>query len=704
VSALGCGSSGNTANGAAGGHTAAGGVTNAAGSGGSAAPGTGGNTGHAAGGTSTGGGAPAAGGTVTGGAGAGAAGGTTSGAANGGAGTSSGGASPSAGGTPQGAGGSAPGGSATGGSAGAGTCDPGSSDTTWATGCATAPATTCVAGTWTAAGSNNDGDTLVYESDHFAVYSNGAIGATEGQQATTELEQVIWPTYFGSPIFFPEPYCNSTTKYKASIVVHSDYGLTGGGWGNGYMGMWIGPGATADHWGLAHEFMHAAQAQTKGLDCGGAATSNYCGWIYESHANFMPHQLPEYRTDVHCSEMLFNAPHLYLGSTRDRYCNWQFMEYLKDKYCYAAVNSIWTASPKSNDPFTNIATTRGWSTPELNDFFGEWALHNITWDYVDPAPTVPNNPADPGAAFRSTYQAITDQSKPERRLRLTALDPLDDNVAQNRRFVTPYLWAPQRWGYNVVRLYPDAGVSSVTVTFRGVAQADARTDFRWSLVATDAGLTKSRYGSLQHGTDGELSFCVNPGEPLFLVVMATPSEQQHVYWDQPYPTIYRYPYMVAFDGAWPAGFQNGTQDACAKGTRWANGGGCVVGNPPSTVYVGPYAQILGGSVSGNARIEDHAVITAGTVADGTVGGLSILMNGFSVTGAEARASFYPLGFFEGSQSISGSTLLYGDIEFRGQGYSRTSGACSGYVDSMTCVPGGTSVNDMTAPAPYTWRD
>ncbi len=78
--------------------------------------------------------------------------------------------------------------------------------------------------------------------------------------------------------------------------------------------------------------------------------SNTCGWIYESHANFMPHQLDEYRGDVHCSELSVNAPHLYLGSTRDRYCNWQFMEFLKDKHCYSAVNEIWTSSP-SNDPF-----------------------------------------------------------------------------------------------------------------------------------------------------------------------------------------------------------------------------------------------------------------------------------------------------------------------------------------------------------------
>ena len=77
------------------------------------------------------------------------------------------------------------------------------------------------------------------------------------------------------------------------------------------------------------------------------------------------------------------------------------------------------------------------------------------------------------------------------------------------------------------------------------------------------------------------------------------------------------------------------------GSRWANGGGCVVGSPPTTVYVGPYAQVLGGTVSGNARIEDHAVVTAGTVSAGTVGGLSILMNGFSVTGGEGARELLP---------------------------------------------------------------
>ena len=92
-------------------------------------------------------------------------------------------------------------------------------------------------------------------------------------------------------MYLPEPFCKSATKSKVSVVIHSDYGLTGGCWGNGLPGFWIGPGATADHWGLAHEFMHSVQCSVgSGLNCGSGA--NTCGWIYESHANWAAQQQP----------------------------------------------------------------------------------------------------------------------------------------------------------------------------------------------------------------------------------------------------------------------------------------------------------------------------------------------------------------------------------------------------------------------------
>jgi hypothetical protein len=492
-----------------------------------------------------------------------------------------------------------------------------------------------------------------------------------------------------------EPLCNSATKYKASIHVHSNLGLTGGSWSAGRMGMWIGTGGLSDHWGLAHEFMHGVQSVEGGMACN---QSNTCGWVYESHANWAAQQQAEYHNkDVHCSEMLANTSHLYLGSTRDRYCNWQFLEYLKDKYCYSAVNAIWTGKP-SNDPFSAIMNAQGWTIGQLNDFFGEWAMHNVTWDYQDPAPASSAG-KNQSALFRASYGPVTDTSKAERRLRLVKMDPLE---LTSRRFVVPNLHAPQRWGYNITRLYPDAGAASVSVAFRGVIQSAASSDFRWGLVATDTAFTKPRYSTLQKGTDGSLDFCVNAGESLFLVVMATPSVQKQIVWDQLYPTLYRYPYMIQLSNAWPEGYLGGVQAACPSGTtRVANGGGCAPASLPATVYVGPYAQVLGGTVSGTARIEDHAVVLGGTVSGGKVSGLSIVSTGMTISsGTESVAWPYGPGWFDPPQTLSGASLL-GDIELRGANLNEASGSYCGFVDET--IKSNCTDADVTAAGPYTWR-
>jgi hypothetical protein len=536
--------------------------------------------------------------------------------------------------------------------------------------------------------------TLRSESDHFAVYGDEAATTATLAKAAVDHLETVWALYFGSPMYEREPFCNSANKTKANIHVHSDWGLTGGSF-DGRMGMWIGTGGLSDHWGLAHEFMHGVQSVEGGMAC---SQSDTCGWIYESHANWAAQQQSEYHTqDVHCSEMLANASHLYLGSTRDRYCNWQFMEYLKDKYCYSAVNAIWTGKAAA-DPFTAILNAQGWTVAQLNDFVGEWAMHNVTWDYQDPAPESTAG-ANQGKLFRSKYGLITDASQNMRRLRLTKVEPLDTDYATNRRFLSPYYWAPQRFGYNVIRLFPEAGATSVTVTFRGVTSAPASPDWRWGLVATDAGITTARYSALQKGSDAELKFCVNAGEPLFLVVAATPSTQQSIVWDQAYNTVPRYPYMIQLTGAWPDGFQGGKQDACPSGTvRITNGGGCGPSSLNSTqVYVGPYALVTGTGVGGSARIDDHAQVIGGKVTDATVSALTILGSAFSVTGSSTKAmtTFYPLDFFEG-RNLSGGSLV-GDVELRAD---RSSGTCSGFVDGSTCVGPGT---DKTPPPPYTWR-
>lgn len=585
-----------------------------------------------------------------------------------------------------------------------GACDAGSTATTWATDCRTAPHD-CVAGTWTDGGPEPTNSSLVYqaESEHFVIYRMSHISLDAGtvSNALDFMEDEIWGTYFGDPMYMEEPYCSSATKYKNVIHIRDDVGLQGGAWGSGggaRMGMWVGPGALQDDWGLAHEFMHGVQSLAGGMTCGGG--SNYCGWWYESHANWAAHQVID--DNVHCSELFVNATHLHLGNLRNRYCNWQFAEYLKDKYCFEAVNEIWTEG-QDNDPFSQIMTHMGWDAEEMNDFLGEWAMHNITWDYKDPPPT---DGASKQSTFKSSYGDMDStgtsyNNRGERRQRKTRLESLDDSFQTNRRFVTNYYAAPQRWGYNVVELFPEDGVDEISVTFKGVTQSGANSGWRYGLVATDSGLTTARYGNLQvgSGTESTATLCVSPGERVWLVVLAAPTTQIQVNWDDHnYPELYRYPWMVQLSGAWPAGFEDGTK-SCAEGAPHSNGGGCVAAGASvaASAYVGPYAQVLGGTVSGNARIEDHAIILSGSVTDSaTVGGLTILSSNFNVSGSAAlRSTFLPISWF-GASSVSGTAELLGDLECYSN---KSSGTFTGFVDNGT---GSVSLDEVTVAPPYSW--
>ncbi len=592
-------------------------------------------------------------------------------------------------------------------------CEPGTFDTAWASSCPTTPVD-CTPGTWTAPATGSDGQPLQHESEHFAIYYflsdpdgggplqglSQPLSPAEADATLATLEDV-WSEVFGPPILHPEPYCDKTNKRKATVHLDDFYPLWGGGWncsGETCMGLWIGPGATADPWSLAHEFTHGLQATTAGFpDCGGVAC-----WIYESHANWLAHQI--HPDNPHCSEMLVNAPHLYYGHTRDRYCNWQFLEFLKDTECYEAVHAMWTsqANPGNGDPWGKLMASRGWDLDALNDRFGEWAMHNVTFDYQDPPPAS----KDQGAVYRQNYGPITDtDGPPQRRNRLTRLEPLDDDWASHRRFATPHYQAAQRLGYNIVELVPEADAERVGVRFRGVLQPGSDANWRWGLVATDPTLETPRYSPLQAGSDGELDFCVSPGESLFLVVTATPDAYQKITWEAesdgtPWPAIYRYPWMVEFDGAWPAGFEDGTLADCPAGTApHSNGGGCVTPGTPDSVYVGPWARVLGGSVSNDAQIEGHATILNGAVVSGgTVGALTTVTD-FSVSDdARVESVFYPMGWFGDGQSATGTAWLLGDLEFVAS--NKSVGVYYGFVDNNWA--GVDSVTDLTAHPPYTW--
>ena len=608
-----------------------------------------------------------------------------------------------------------------------GNYDYGHTQTDWANSCPTGSQYACVPGTWAVENPTTATMPAVrYETAHFALRWAGDLVSDALAQSAGATLEMIW-TNHTQAVGFQEPYCQQTQKYKVNVHIDASFGLTGGGTGTIDPAFWISPASLTDHWGLAHEFTHALQFSTQGF-----RNTPYGGWFWEDHANFMAHTLPEFHeSNVHCTELMVDFPHIYLGSTRTRYCSWQFLEFYKDKYCYNAVNTLWTNAPGLNDPasptadpWVIMAQNQHWSTSQLNDFFGEYMLHNVTWDYRNPDGT------DSGPQYRNSYGPMTDKTggaEGWRQRRTTRLDAID----AEGHYATPPTWAPQRWGYNLVQLFPTAGARFVNVTFRGVQQDQAAntnfgdysnqpvsiappsSDWRWGLVATDATGTHSRYSAIQSGSDGNISFVLNANDAqVWLMVMATPQASNSVIWDQMYYSLYRYPWMVQLDNAVPEGFQAGDRPTTG-GRTWPNGGGWVANaaQVDASVFVGPQARVLGGTVTGQARIEDHAVVVNAVVADNAVvKGISVLAGGITVSGsAQVDTSFQPPGTYEPQQILTGTAQLIGDVELRGANLNVSQGVYYGFVDSSTVQDikqGSTrsgSVQEVTASPVYTWR-
>lgn len=582
----------------------------------------------------------------------------------------------------------------------------------------------CVAGSWRVVATDpndraNAPMPVRHETTHFAFHWLGDLVPAAAAEAAGKHLEYVW-TQFIDGIGFPEPDCGVGAKRKINVFVGADYGLTGGADGLGQLGMWIGPGGVRDRFGLAHELTHALQ-----VGSGGLQDSPFSGWLFESHANWMTHQLPEFRSSTHCSVLSVNYPHLYYGSTRVRYCNWQFLEYMKDRFGYRAINDIWAKSPRKGDPAAATADpievlmrNQGWTLAQLNDAFGDWAMRNANWDYTNP------DGSDQGAVYRREYGGY-EQQEGDRLLRSAVLDPVDP---AQRRFAIPASAAPQRWGYNIVRLYPDAGASSVSVAFRGVVQPTAATTmlpglndepatvpppasgWRWGLVAVGAD-GRSRYSPMQRGAAAQTSIAVQPGDSaLYMVVIGAPDAFQHLRWDQPYYSIYRYPWMAQFTGALPERYQLNAPQPVAEGRRHANGGGWVAAGATvdASAYVGPHARVLSGIVRGRARIEDHAVVMGGQVIDDAwVGALSVIRGNTIVKdNARVATTFLGLGEYEQGIVLSGTAQNIGDVEQRGGSAAR--GVFYGFIDpTVTADPRhGASLDapvaEVTTPPEYRW--
>lgn len=489
-----------------------------------------------------------------------------------------------------------------------------------------------------------------------------------------ETLEAIWKQY-AENIGFPPPYANASKKFKISVNLSDKGWATGSGTGQSDPAFWLNYKAFQDHHALAHEFAHSLQFGTERL-----RDSLYTGWFWECHAEFMAHQTEP--NLVGCSDQLVNAPHIYYGSTRDRYGCWLFWEYIKDCFGYSAVNEVWTKAKKQGapdykeeTPLSVLARNMHWSDSDLNDQFGIFAMHNVTWDYPD------------GDVFRQAYGSYDDKDGTHRH-RTSLLKPVPGSADT---YVIPDYHAPQRLGYNLVRLKVNQGVSSITVQFHGLVQdhpgvsgfhnnpiyepevvPEPDSDWRWAIVTVGPD-GKPGYSDLQRGASASVSCNVSGAKEVWLVVVATPKKYQKIVWDQMYYTIYRYPWMVHLEGATPDGLEPVAPAPGQTGAPHANGGGWVASTAhvDDTAFVGPDARVLGhAQVHGTARIEGHAVVDReGEVKDRAIIRDYAMVTGRGVVGEDAVVCDEATirgGVVDGQATVGAMSLIDGNAHIHGK--------------------------------------
>ncbi|SHJ40726.1 DUF6055 domain-containing protein [Fibrobacter sp. UWP2] len=540
----------------------------------------------------------------------------------------------------------------------------------------------------------SNGFTLIAESEHFEVCkkpttddgqaNNVSIPNADAQGVLSSLEKVF--SFYIDSLGWMLPFPKSPDKkLKSNIYVFDNSVMAALYGGQDYVkglnnefgpGMWIGVGSLKDYWGTSHEFAHGLQGVA-----GWMGNNSHSGWFAESHANWMAHQYNP--NDAHCAEYLINFPYLYYGSTRDRYCNWQFLEHLKEEFGGGykgahEVNRIWMESIRDGEdgrmeqtPFSAMMMVYGWTLDSLNQQFGKFAMKNATLEYA-PAKKALYKKSWGDYEFKTRRDASWGDNY-RRHPRVTMLNkiPCPDQAPREGveeecpdQYISPSYWAPQRWGYNLVRIYPEKA-GKVMVKFRGIVQDKPtvigykcfgdNTDYykgktyNWCNYAPDklpdpasgwtVGLVAEgadgtpRYSEMKHGTGFNLEIETKDSDKaLWLAVTATPTEMQTILWDQFYYSIYRYPYMIEVENGAPEGYNKDFwKPANASGYKQhSNGGGLVSSKAKvdASVYVGPDAVVNGGTISGNARIEDFAVINGGTISgNATVRGRALVTAG-----------------------------------------------------------------------------
>jgi autotransporter-associated beta strand protein len=523
------------------------------------------------------------------------------------------------------------------------------------------------------------------ESKHFRFVWNSNVATQSGWTASTargtlrNLEEA-WQV-FVKILGYREPAyhvgTNSGTAYKLNVTsYYSGYwaGLDEEG-GTSLAQLNITPdGLQVDPptWVIPHELMHCFQFRN--------SSGNVNGEWYETHANYarerwLQHYQVLYPNRSNIDALSARDGHLMMSSGRNYYLTWPFMYYVDTNpdnlpdLTEGMIKRVWQETQPSE--FAMMALDRITPTTSLKDLSGYFARRCATWDFSNQAAmTAELNTQDPTRNARHVFSDLIQRAEA----------PTWWRVPSNK--------APAQGAYAIHELIPAGSGAGrvVTVNLQGLADSARGADWRASFIAVnDAGV--ERYTPLWSNGSSSITLAANENK-LYLSVAGTPNvyhyggHDEAAYRFRSHPSRSRFHYQVQVTGATPRERNNGATTGL---TQHSNGGGHKSVTVPASVFIGPNARVTGGTVSGNARIEDYAVVSGGTVNSNAIISGHAWVRGGTVTG-DARVRDWAIvdgGTISGNARVLEHATVAGNMQdiavAKGSALHQSGGTLSGHA-------------------------
>jgi autotransporter-associated beta strand protein len=404
-------------------------------------------------------------------------------------------------------------------------------------------------------------------------------------------------------------------------------------------------------WIIPHELTHCIQFHN--------TSGHVNGEWFETHANYARERWLQHYQNVYPNRSNIEAlgvrdGHFMMSSGRNYYLTWPFMYYVDTNpdnlpdLSEGMIRRVWQETQPGEFPM--MALDRITPTTSLKDLSGYYARRCATWDFSN----------------QTAMNAELNAQDPTRNARHFFTDLIQRPDAPTWWRVPPNK-APAQGAYAMHELIPNGSGAGrvVMVNLQGLADSARGADWRASLIAvSDTGV--ERYTPLWSNGNSSITLAANENK-LFLSVAGTPDVYRYGGHDEAtfrfrsHPSRSRFHYQVQVTGATPRVRTNGATSGL---TQHSNGGGWKSVTVPNSVFIGPNARVTGGTVSGNARIEDYAVVSGGTVNSNAIISGNAWVRGGTVTG-DARVRDWAIvdgGTISGNARVLEHATVEGNLQ------------------------------------------